>query len=307
MKSPFLTILIPTFNRAALLTQALDSAFIDDLSDRSMFEVIVIDDGSTDDTSERLAARVQSGDIEYLRMPENRGTAAARNAGIDAARGTWIAYLDSDNRLLPGALELLIAELRVVPESVGIFWGNCRDRDGNTTTTHGVTGIVPGMHLVEGRYAGEHFSVVRTALARRHKYAELGSRNECAACFWYPIALASDLYLSSSIFQYYETEGVDRLTSKESRRYRSFELVRCFEETLSRFGPLLEERAPKTFWGLHGRIAFYRAIAGEWLPSVRAGVRGAQGWREVPSNLGVLGICLAGPWAARLALTRRPL
>ncbi len=307
MNAPLLSFLIPTYNRAALLKRAIDSVLVEDLTDRHRFEIIVVDDGSTDDTEARFAHRVEAGDIRYLRMPENRGVAAARNAGIDAARGTWLVLLDSDNLLLPGALGLLIAELDIVPDSVGVFWGNCRDRLGNTTTTHGVTGVVPGTHLVDGRYAGEHFSVVRASLARRHKFAELGTRNECAACFWYPIALESELYLSPNVFQFYETAGADRITSFESRRYRSHELVRCFEETLSRFGPLLEQRAPKTFWGLKGRIALYRAVAGEWLPSVRAGLRSAQGWRAVPTNLGVLGICIAGPWAARMVLARRPL
>lgn len=307
MSAPFLTFLIPTYNRASLLTGAIESVLADDVADRRLFEIVVVDDGSTDDTAARIAHWVDAGAIRYLRMPENRGSAVARNTGIEAARGKWIAYLDSDNRLLPGVMSLLIAELGTVPDSCGVFWGNCRDPEGNTTTTHGVTGVVPGTHLVEGRYAGEHFSVVRTTLARKHRYAEFGTRNECTACFWYPIALESDLYLSPGIFQYYETEGADRLTSVESRRYRSHELIRCFEETLSRFGPILERRAPKVFWGLHGRVAFYRAIAGEWLPSVRAGFHAARGWRAVPTNLGVLGICLAGPWAARMVLTRRPL
>jgi glycosyltransferase involved in cell wall biosynthesis len=307
MTTPLLTFLIPTYNRAGLLTRAIESVLVDELADRSLFEIIVVDDGSTDDTAARIAHWVAGGDIQYLRMPMNRGVAAARNAGIDAARGSWLVLLDSDNQLLPGALVRLIAELSSLSDSVGVFWGNCRDRHGHTTTTHGVTGVVPGTHLIDGRYAGEHFSVVRASLARRHKFAELGTRNECAACFWYPIALESELYLSSGVFQFYETDGDDRITSLQSRRYRAEELVKCFEETLRRFGPLLEQRAPVTFWGLHGRVALYRSIAGEWLPSVRAALGGARGWRAVPTNLGVLGICIAGPWAARIALARRPL
>lgn len=270
MSAPFLTFLIPTYNRASLLTGAIESVLADDVADRRLFEIVVVDDGSTDDTAARIAHWVDAGAIRYLRMPENRGSAVARNTGIEAARGKWIAYLDSDNRLLPGVMSLLIAELGTVPDSCGVFWGNCRDPEGNTTTTHGVTGVVPGTHLVEGRYAGEHFSVVRTTLARKHRYAEFGTRNECTACFWYPIALESDLYLSPGIFQYYETEGADRLTSVESRRYRSHELIRCFEETLSRFGPILERRAPE---GLLGTAWPRRLLSGDRRRMATVGAR----------------------------------
>ena len=305
MTPPILTFLIPTYNRAPLVSRAIESVLHHQLADRDAFEIIVVDDGSTDDTAAHVAPWVADGSITYLPQPTNRGVAAARNAGIDAARGKWLVMLDSDNQLLPGALALLLAELQEVPVSVGVFWGNCRDRDGRTTTIHGVAGVVPGGHLIDGRYPGEHFSVVRADLARRHKFAELGTLNECAACFWYPIALESDLYLSPSVFQFYETAGDDRITSLASRRYRAGELVRCFEETLVRFGPLLRSRAPETYWALHGRIALYKAVSGDWLPSLRAGLIAARGWRYQPSNLGVLGLCIGGPWLARAALARR--
>lgn len=71
-------------------------------------EVVVADDASTDGTA---AAVREIGDprVHYLRLPTNGGPAAARNAAIDAARGTWIAVLDADDRLLPGRLAGLAA------------------------------------------------------------------------------------------------------------------------------------------------------------------------------------------------------
>lgn len=82
-------------------------------------------------------------------------------------------------------------------------------------------------------------------LALRHKFAELSTRNECAACFLYPIALESEFYFSPSAFHCDETARADRVTSIESRRDRSHGPVRCFEETPRRFDPLSMNGHPR--------------------------------------------------------------
>ncbi len=94
------SVLIPVFNRAASLTQALNSVAA---QRRAAAEVIVIDDGSTDDSAavaSHLGARVVAHEV-------NRGQVAARNTGIAAAVQPWIAFLDSDDEWLPGHLQHL--------------------------------------------------------------------------------------------------------------------------------------------------------------------------------------------------------
>lgn len=305
MNGARVSFVIPTWNRAALLSRAIASVLTQPGADSGTVEVIVVDDGSTDATPQLMLAYALDKRVRYFRQPANRGVATARNIAIRAATGAWIVLLDSDNSLLPDILPRLLAELDSMPERVGIFWANCRDSTGKLTVNDDVRGVVPGVHLVEGRYAGEHFSAVRTTLARKHPFAELGMRNECAACFWFPIALESDLYKTPVPYQHYETEGDDRVTSYQNRRHRAPELVRCFEETSARFGTLLEDRAPAFYWGLQGRIAFYRSIAGEWGGALAAAGRAARGWRSAPLNLTVLVLCAAGPWATRLMLRVR--
>jgi glycosyltransferase involved in cell wall biosynthesis len=298
------TFLIPTWNRATKLRRAIDSVLTQPSASLEAVELIVVDDGSTDATPAAMLVYESDKRVKYIRLPENRGVAAARNVGIDAATGSWIVLLDSDNAMLPAMLPRLLGELSALREDVGIFWANSRDSSGTLTVRDTVRGVVPGVHLVEGRYPGEHFSAVRAALARRHRFAELGTRNECAACFWFPIALASMLYKTPEPYQQYETTGEDRVTSYSSRRHRAGELVRCFEETVHRYGNLLLAHAPKSYWGLQGRIAFYRSVGGEWFGAAKAGWRAAAGARIVPSNLVVFALCALGPWATRSALRR---
>lgn len=90
---------IPTYNRAALVCRAIESALA---QTRPPDEIVVVDDGSTDDTAQRVSAY---GDrVRYLRQ-DNAGVSAARNAGVAASRCEWIAFLDSDDLWLPEHLE----------------------------------------------------------------------------------------------------------------------------------------------------------------------------------------------------------
>lgn len=109
------SVVIPTYNRAALVLRALESV----LSQcRDGDEVIVVDDGSTDGTEERL--RPLAGRIAYLRTP-NGGAGRARNAGIDRARNPLLAFLDSDDEWLPGKLELQRRFLDARPDVLFCF------------------------------------------------------------------------------------------------------------------------------------------------------------------------------------------
>ncbi len=99
------SVVIPTFNRASVITRALESIL---LQTRPPDEILVVDDGSTDDTAERVRAEFPG--VRLIEQ-ENHGVSAARNAGIRAATGTWIALLDSDDEWLA---EKLDRQLRAV-------------------------------------------------------------------------------------------------------------------------------------------------------------------------------------------------
>ena len=112
--TPFFSVVIPVFNRAELLAQALGSVMAQSDQD---FEIIVVDDGSTDDPARVVDARCDSR-IVFIRQ-ENRGGGAARNAGIERARGRFVAFLDSDDEYLPHHLAAMRRLLEHAPNTVG--------------------------------------------------------------------------------------------------------------------------------------------------------------------------------------------
>ncbi len=110
---PKVSVIIPTYNRAAYLLEALESVFAQTFED---YEIIVIDDGSTDDTRRVVQPLVDSGKIRYV-YQENQGESAARNHGIRLAEGEYLAFLDSDDLMRPTKLEKQVAYLDAHPEA----------------------------------------------------------------------------------------------------------------------------------------------------------------------------------------------
>src|SRR3989344_1283482 len=96
-----ISVIIPTYNRKKLLPRAIGSILGQTEQD---FEIIIVDDASTDGTEEWLRFAYTDPRIRYERLARNQGVAVARNRGLELARGEFIVFLDSDDELLPAAL-----------------------------------------------------------------------------------------------------------------------------------------------------------------------------------------------------------
>lgn len=115
---PIVSVIIPTFNRANVIEDALKSALNQTLLD---IEILVCDDASTDATI-GIVESFQKRDprVYLLSLSENQGSAAARNLGLRTARGKYIAFLDSDDVWGPEKLEFQVKRMNSEPEEVGV-------------------------------------------------------------------------------------------------------------------------------------------------------------------------------------------
>jgi hypothetical protein len=130
---PRFSIIIPTYNRCGLLRESLDSVLAQEFTD---YEVIVVDDGSQDDTPAIVA---QYGGRVRLLSQCNRGPGPARNRGVEAARGEYVAFLDSDDLLFPWSLRCY-AEAIVRHDRPSVLLGQLirfRGKDELSTLTAG--------------------------------------------------------------------------------------------------------------------------------------------------------------------------
>lgn len=126
MSTPTLSLLIPTYNRSALLAQALD-AIGRQLHDGNVgdIEIVISDNGSPDDTSTIVAdfcAVYLSAAVTYVRQESNRGSDRNICDVLKLARGTYLVLLSDDDILLPGAIDITLAHLRSSDNLTAICW-----------------------------------------------------------------------------------------------------------------------------------------------------------------------------------------
>jgi glycosyltransferase involved in cell wall biosynthesis len=140
-----ISIIIPTYNRAHIIGRALQSVANQTLQD---FEIIIVDDASTDNTTE-VVEQFGNPHVRYLQHHENRFAGAARNTGMEAATGKYIAFLDSDDAWLPDKLE----------RQIGLLEGT--DADCGCSYTGAIINVEGGLvkhKTYEPTYSGEAFN-----------------------------------------------------------------------------------------------------------------------------------------------------
>lgn len=147
--TPTVSVVVPAYNLARFLPAALDSVFADDWPPDRL-EVIAVDDGSTDETAEVLAAY---GDRVTVIRQENAGLVAAVNTGLHQATGDYIALLDADDEWPAGRFARQVAMLDARPE-VGLVHSDMELIDAEGTTTHPSFFEAYNKDVREGRVLG---------------------------------------------------------------------------------------------------------------------------------------------------------
>jgi len=163
-------VILTTYNRPEMTCEAIDSVLAQTFAD---YELIVVDDGSTHDTRAVLA---RYGDrIRYLHK-ENGGVASARNAGLRAARGALIAFLDDDDIWLPEKLSVQEAFQRRHPE-LGLIYADC-ERFDERGRVRDPSGRLPRSGFVFREFVEEYFIIFSTLMVPRAVIERVGGFDE---------------------------------------------------------------------------------------------------------------------------------
>ncbi|MEW8508280.1 MAG: glycosyltransferase family A protein [Candidatus Thiodiazotropha sp.] len=269
------SVVIPTYNRAHTLPRALDSVLA---QNHQPLEIIVVDDGSDDDTARLIEARY--GGCVYLRQA-NRGVSSARNLGIEKAQGEWIAFLDSDDRWLANKLQLQLEALRGAP----------RKRLCHTDELWIRKGVRVNQMLKHAKSGGRIFQrclplcVISpsSAILHRSLFDEFGLFDtELPACedydLWLRICAREDvLFIDQPLIEKYGGHD-DQLSHRHwgMDRFRVYALTKLLDEarleaddraatvnTLIEKSTILAQGAEKR--GHYERAAYYREIQQRYL------------------------------------------
>jgi glycosyltransferase involved in cell wall biosynthesis len=173
-KTPTVSVIIPTYNRERLIGRAIQSVLNQTYGD---FEVIVVDDGSTDNTKNIVGA-INDPRIRYIRHEQQKGATTARNTGIVASQGKYIAFQDSDDEWLSEKLEKQMHVLEAAPEDVGVIY------TAFIRVTDGEVLYIPSTRVVkkEGdvltQLLKQNFVSTQTAILRKSCFDRVGLFDE---------------------------------------------------------------------------------------------------------------------------------
>ena len=164
---PLVTVIIPTYNRAELLTRALNSVINQTYAN---LEIIVVDDASTDETQLIMSSMIDKRMI-YIRHDVNQRGSAARNTGIRAATGEFIAFLDDDDEYMLDKIKILVEVLSKTDPEIGIAYSRVKMvRDGKIVGFHpkydGPRSTDPGNIFLE--FLGRPMFASTATLIKRH-------------------------------------------------------------------------------------------------------------------------------------------
>lgn len=243
---PKVSVIIPTHNRADLLPRAVSSVLAQTYQN---FELLIVDDGSTDYTQDVIAGFSDSR-IRAFRQETNRGQSAARNVGIANACGEYIAFLDDDDEFTPTSLADRVVALESAPPDVALVYGGTDCFDHNTGSLTPDSRSTLRGDVFESALTGQNIAITITMLVRTSVAREVGGFRE-------DLPMGEDPHFVAQIAKKYHIEvtlqtacirhinhGYTQLTNAGAG-YRSG-MDRYYRIHIETFKPELEQR-PKVF------------------------------------------------------------
>lgn len=235
---PLVSIILATYNRGHSLKRAIDSVLNQTYTN---FELIIVDDGSTDNTSDVLK-EYSDPRIRISLHEQNKGVTAAKNTGLNQIKGEWFGTFDSDDELKPDAIETLMNVPLNIDNSVTSVVGNGVDFISGAFTGKGLThdGYINGNEIISF-IDGDFWGLTKTSLLRNDRFNE--NLRGFEGILWCKINSRANKYYIHKALDIIHTEGEDRITTtstdtgKKKIKYESLIEEEFYMEVLARYKP----------------------------------------------------------------------
>ena len=235
---PLVSVIMATYNRAGTIERAIKSVLNQSYMN---FELIIVDDGSTDNSSEILKSFSDSR-IRIFKHEKNRGVCAAKNTGLKAIKGEWFTTFDSDDEMLPEALKTMMNIPLNFDRSVTAVTCNCLDTSEKDFKGKGITNDqYLDVETLMTKCKGDFWGLTKTSLLMNDCFNENISGYETV--LWYKIDdRAKRYYIHKQLLIVY-TEGQDRVSNskfnfnKELRLYTSLINEEYYLDKIKKYTP----------------------------------------------------------------------
>ncbi|MFA5493687.1 MAG: glycosyltransferase [Porticoccaceae bacterium] len=289
---PLVSVIVPAWNAASFIGECLASAIAQDHAD---LEILVIDDASSDATADRVATLAAAdARISLIRHASNRGVSAARNTGLAAASGAYVAFLDADDRWHPTKIARQLAALAATSDAALVFTA-CRAIDARGAVTD--QNLSRGRAIPLGRIDLKDFIIRRYPLITSSVLVERGSL-DAAGHFDTSLAVGEDFDLWARILNRYPQAYVpDPLT--DYRMHGASATADRLRNRLSKVQVLEKIHASPDFAALAADAEFIAYLHRHYLGAARA-LR-QHGQPAAARELYTRALALDTSWFTRLA------
>jgi len=253
MNNPLVSIIIPTYNRAWCINRAIDSCLKQTYQN---FEIVVTDDGSSDNTEE-IIKNYNNDKIIYFKLKKNQGVIKARNNSIINSRGKWILLLDSDDELYTNCLNIFVKNINKLNNNkIGMIFAHFHSSKTGTTKISKkfenkikVNNILTYKDFIcSGVAIGDPLPIVKKEVFEKIPYNTHIKRN--MAVLWHQFFRISDILVIDEYLGLCHVEGTDRITT--NRRKDAILWIEGIKEYIEIFQKDILTRCPKAI-SLHYR------------------------------------------------------
>lgn len=227
-RKPVVSIVMATFNRAVVIDRAIASV---QQQDYGCWELIIWDDGSTDNTDEKVQPYLVDNRVTYIKSGNNRGVNYARNRAIERSKGDWVIILDSDNALFPDSLSIIVDAIGHYP-SIYVHKFCVLSFSGRPLSSVGKEYVfVDASSYLKASIKGEFHTATHRYFMEKTKFFE--DINGGEGIIWKLIVLdAGKICFHPEITLKYDMDGRDRLSVRRNNFRRLYMVHRKDVSTL---------------------------------------------------------------------------
>lgn len=257
-----ITIIVPTYNRAWSLPRALDSVLKQTSRD---WHLVVVDDGSTDDTKNVISPYLKDSRIQYF-YKENGGVGSARNFGVTKARTKYVTFLDSDDELMSNAVDQMTHDIFLFDKQkvkLILYFAKKINDDTYVDERFDDLQILRFSDILHGRWpAVETIQLIDVDVFKKEKFPELFGGLE--TILWHDILKnVSGALVRKKQLRIYHTDHDSRLTGKDFIVRRSVSMPELYEQFLEKFGADYVDNNRKKLAYIYTEKGLFEIIRGD--------------------------------------------
>ena len=263
-KSPKISVMLLTYNRAKLLPRAIKSVLNQTFGD---FELVIVNNAATDNTGEIIQGFLGDNRIVYKKHEKNTGPFGGLNTALDTVTGKYVINLSDDDELLPDALETISEKFdQLSPKGIKILWFDCIDAETQRYSGSGIReeGYITYEDYLCNKFKGDYQVAMERSVMGNIRFDQQSWGGMTTAYNLKCLHNNKAYHIPKIIGKLYREHGESRITkAKTSLLNHIPKIVLTMKDFLKEFGEEIKKICPKQYGERLASLGFYQILNGE--------------------------------------------